>query len=202
MSYIERSIQNRLSASEAPSKKQVVISLSPESIEQLDAIARTLSKQSGRSTSRNTVIEDAIEAYILDAAEIFRRKGIELETLNEEDEDYDTVVFPGYEDGFREAFLDENKWYYVRVRKDRIEKLKYVAVYVGAPLSKITHYAKIAEDGFEYDETEKKYIIHFDGEAIELEHPVPLGSASPASTRAPRYTTLQRLLTAEEYKDL
>lgn len=148
------------------------------------------------------VIEDAVEAYILDANEIFRKNGIELEPLNEEDENYDTVVFPAYEDGFRETFLDENRWYYVRVRKDRIEKLKYIAVYVGAPRSKITHYAKIAEDGFEYDENEKKYIIHFDGQAIELEHPIPLGSASAASTRAPRYTTLQKLLTAEEYKDL
>lgn len=48
----------------------------------------------------------------------------------------------------------------------------------------------------------EKQNIHFEGQAIELENPVPLGGISAASTRAPKYTTLQKLLTAGEYKDL
>lgn len=202
MSNIEKSIQKRLKALEIQPKKQIAISLKAECIEQLDAIARTLSRQSGRSTSRNMIIEDAIEAYIQDAMQIFEEEGIEVETESFDNEIFDTVVFPAHEEGFRKAFLDENKWYYVRIGKDRIPKLKYVAVYVGAPVSKITHYAKIAQKGFEYDEDEKKYIIHFEGQAVELENPVPLGGISAASTRAPKYTTLQKLLTAEQYKEL
>lgn len=202
MSNIEKSIQKRLKALEIQPKKQIAISLKAECIEQLDAIARTLSRQSGRSTSRNMIIEDAIEAYIQDAMQIFEEEGIEVETESFDNEIFDTVVFPAHEEGFRKAFLDENKWYYVRIGKDRIPKLKYVAVYVGAPVSKITHYAKIAQNGFEYDEDEKKYIIHFEGQAVELENPVPLGGISAASTRAPKYTTLQKLLTAEQYKEL
>lgn len=202
MSSAEKRIQERLKSMEEQPKKQIVISLRAQLIEQLDMIARTLSKQSGRSTSRNMLIEDAVEAYIEDAMEIFEREEITVETEEPDDEFYDTVVFPAYEDGFRETFLDESRWYYVRIRKDRIPNLKYVSVYVGAPVSKITHYAKIAQDGFEYDEEERKYIIHFDGQAIELENPIPLGDISAASTRAPRYTTLQKLLTAEEYSDL
>lgn len=202
MGNIEKSIKKRLKAVETQPKKQVLIGLSADNIEKLDSIARTLTKQSGRSTSRNMIIEDAVEAYIQDALEIFEEEGITVETKSAENEVYDTVVFPAHEEGFREAFLDENKWYYVRVQKDRIPNLKYVAVYVGAPISKITHYAKIASDGFEYDEDERKYIIHFEGQAIELENPVPLGGISAAATRAPKYTTLQKLLTAGEYKDL
>lgn len=202
MSNIEKSIQKRLKALEIQPKKQIAISLKAECIEQLDAIARTLSRQSGRSTSRNMIIEDAIEAYIQDAMQIFEEEGIEVETESFDNEIFDTVVFPAHEEGFRKAFLDENKWYYVRIGKDRIPKLRYVAVYVGAPVSKITHYAKIAQNGFEYDEDEKKYIIHFEGQAVELENPVPLGGISAASTRAPKYTTLQKLLTAEQYKEL
>lgn len=202
MSYLEQSIQNRLKSQEPQPKKQVVISLETDKICQLDSIARTLSTQSGRSTSRNMIIEDAIDAYILDAMRIFESEGIEIETEDADDEVYDTVVFPGHADGFREAFLDENRWYYIRIRKDRIPNLKYIAIYVGAPLSKITHYGKIAPDGFQYDDEEGKYIVYLDGEAIELENPIPLGEASPASTRAPRYTTLQKLLMAEQYKDL
>ncbi len=202
MSNIKKSIQKRLKALEVQPKKQLTISLKTECIEQLDAIARTLSKQSGRSTSRNMIIEDAIEAYIQDAIQIFEDEGIEVETESSDNEIFDTVVFPAHEEGFRKAFLDENKWYYVRIRKDRISNLKYIAVYVGAPISKITHYAKVAQNGFAYDEKEKKYVVHFEGQAIELENPVPLGGISAASTRAPKYTTLQKLLTAEQFKDL
>lgn len=199
---IEKSIQKRLRALEMQPKKQITISLQPECIEQLDAIARTLSRQSGRSTSRNMIIEDAVEAYIQDATQIFEEEGIEIEPVSADAKNFDTVVFPAHEEGFRQAFLDENKWYYVRIRKDRLPNIKYVAVYVGAPVSKITHYAKVAPDGFEYDEAKKKYIIYFEGQAIELEKPIPLGRISAASTRAPKYTTLQKLLMAEEYKDL
>lgn len=202
MSYIEKTIKKRLVPMEEQSKKQIMISLKSESIEKLDTIARTLSKQSGRSTSRNMVIEDAIEAYIQDAMQIFEEEGIALEEENADYEFYDTVVFPAREEGFRKAFLDENQWYYVRIQKDRIPKIRYVAVYVGTPVSKITHYAKVAPNGFQYDDIEKKYRIHFEGQAIVLEHPIPLGGISAASTRAPKYTTLQKLLTAEQYKDL
>ena len=200
MSNIEKSIQRRLKTLEVQSKKQIAISLKTEYIDQLDAIARTLSKQSGRSTSRNMIIEDAIEAYIQDAMQIFEDEGIKVETQSFDHTDFDTVVFPAHEEGFRSAFLDENKWYYVRIQKDRLPNLKYIAIYVGAPVSKITHYAKISY--FEYDENEKKYLVYFDGQAMELENPVPLGQISAASTRAPKYTTLQKLLTAEQYSDL
>lgn len=202
MSNIEKSIKKRLATTVAQPKKQILIALKADNIEKLDSIARTLTRQSGRSTSRNMIIEDAVEAYIQDALEIFEEEGISVETESGENVVYDTVVFPAHEEGFREAFLDEGRWYYVRVSKERIPNLKYVAVYVGTPISQITHYAKIARDGFEYDENEKKYVIHFEGQAIELENPIPLGGISAASTRAPRYTTLQKLLTAEEYKDL
>ena len=202
MSYLEESIQKRLKSLETEPKKQIMISLKVEHMDALDAIARTLSKQSGRSTSRNILIEDAIEAYIQDAKRIFAKEGIAIETERTDGCVYDTVVFPAHEEGFRKAFLEESQWYYVRIREDRIPNLKYIAIYVATPISKITHYAKIRENGFEYDVVKKKYRIYLDGQAIALENPIPLGKIPAASTRAPRYTTLQKLLTAEEYKDL
>lgn len=44
--------------------------------------------------------------------------------------------------------------------------------------------------------------VPFEGQAAELENPAPMENISAVSTRAPKYTTLQKLLTAEEYKDL
>lgn len=193
MSHIEKSIKNRLKTLETQPKKQIVISLKQECMDKLEAVARTISKQSGRSTSRNMIIEDAVEAYIEEAIQIFEEEGIKMETESPDNEFFDTVVFPAHEEGFRNVFLDENKWYYVRIREDRLPSLKYIAIYVSSPVSKITHYAKIKY--FEFDENMQKYIIHLDGQAIELENPVPLGGISAASTRAPKYTTLRKLLT-------
>lgn len=200
MRHIEKSIKNRLKTLETQPKKQIVISLKQECMDKLEAVARTISKQSGRSTSRNMIIEDAVEAYIEEAIQIFEEEGIKMETESPDNEFFDTVVFPAHEEGFRNVFLDENKWYYVRIREDRLPSLKYIAIYVSSPVSKITHYAKIKY--FEFDENMQKYIIHLDGQAIELENPVPLGGISAASTRAPKYTTLRKLLTADQFKDL
>ena len=183
MRHIEKSIKNRLKTLETQPKKQIVISLKQECMDKLEAVARTISKQSGRSTSRNMIIEDAVEAYIEEAIQIFEEEGIKMETESPDNEFFDTVVFPAHEEGFRNVFLDENKWYYVRIREDRLPSLKYIAIYVSSPVSKITHYAKIKY--FEFDENMQKYIIHLDGQAIELENPVPLGGISAASTRAP-----------------
>jgi len=51
-------------------------------------------------------------------------------------------------DDYREAFFDDHEWRYVRVAKKRIPKIKYIALYVGAPQSAICHYAAVAPDGF------------------------------------------------------
>jgi len=53
-----------------------------------------------------------------------------------------------------------------------------------------------------YNETEGKYEILLKGEPIELADPIPLGSMSAVATRSPRYTTLEKLLSVREYKDL
>lgn len=201
MNSAERAIRNRLHAVEAADKKQILISLEEDTIDRMDQIARTLARRTGQSTSRNALIEEAVGAYVQEALRVFAEEGIDMD-VQPEAEAYDTVVFPAHQEGFQEAFLEENQWYWVRVRKDRIVHLRYIAIYVGSPVSKITHYARIAPNGFVYDETERKYRILFDGQAIALDRPVALGGVSAAATRAPRYTTLAKLLAAETYGDL
>ena len=203
MSVINTKIQERLKKIKDVPKKQFAISIKAEHIEQLDTIAKALSLSSGRSTTRTMLIEDAIEGYIVEAISTLEANGIEFESSElPNEENYDTAIFPARAVGFKQAFINESKWYYVRIKEGRIPLIKYIAIYVGTPISKITHYARVAENGFVFDEHEKKYIVKFMGQAIELENPIPLGTISPAATRSPRYTTLQRLLTAEEYKDL
>jgi len=202
MSGMKDRIYKRLKTPDEAVKKSILVPLKEGNIENLDFIAKTLTKKSGKATSRNILIEDAVEEYIKTAFQIFEESGIQTEEGEAEEVRFDTVVFPAYEEGFRETFLGEDKWYYVRVSEEKIPYIKYIAAYVGKPVSAITHYAKVKKNGFEYVEEEGKYVVHFSGSAIELPHSIPLGDSSPASTRAPRYTTLHKLLNAKKYGDL
>ena len=57
--------------------------------------------------------------------------------------DLDTVVVPAHEDGFKRVFLGENRWWDVRIHPTMAKQLKYIAAYLTAPTSAITHYAPI-----------------------------------------------------------
>lgn len=102
------------------------------------------------------LIEDAIDAFIKETTIVLTEQGIELDI--EDDNEFDTVVFPAQMgDDYKEAFFDEHEWRYVRVAKEKIPKIKYIALYVGTPQSAISHYAVVASEGFVYVESEKKY---------------------------------------------
>ena len=88
----------------------------------------------------------------------------------------------------------------MRIREDKIPKLKYVAIYRAAPVSAITHWAEI--DRIEqYEDTNKK-IIYFKNEGVKLEVSVKLGNSDANSMRSPRYTTKEKLLGASEVRNL
>ncbi len=46
--------------------------------------------------------------------------------------------------------------------------MRYIVIYVGAPVSTITHYGKIKDDGILFDESAKRYTILLDGPAEPL----------------------------------
>ena len=200
MSTAKDLILKRLEKPEEPAKKQFLLSLRPELVGSLDQMVRAITRSSGQSVTRGMLIEDAVKAFLDDTIPALEERGIYLEEEETDAPYFDTVIFPAHQEGFEKAFLGENKWYYVRTRSDKMPKIKFCAIYVGQPTSAITHYAKVSR--FVLDPETKKYIVEFDGKPVELEHPVPLGSAPSASTRAPRYTTLEKLLSAREYGEL
>lgn len=206
MSSIQQRISERLKPVDEE-RKSYTLFLKESIILQLDRIAKTMTKVSGQKINRVQLIDDAIDAYIEEALRTFTEQGIALESITSKPvqdtlSSFDTVVYPSHDDGFRKVFLGEKKWYYVRANRSKIPFVKYLAIYIGAPYSRITHYARVAENGFLLDEEKQKYIVFLEGEPIALEHPVVLGSTPPAATRAPRYTTLEKLLSAQEIKDL
>jgi len=60
-------------------------------------------------------------------------------------EEVDTVVVPAREDGFKETFLAENRWYQIRIHGSMKPQIKYIAVYQVAPVSAITPHSSCAK---------------------------------------------------------
>ncbi len=191
---------NEFSSPKKLNKKQVSIFLPKEILDKLDDITNEVNNYTERTVSRNNLIEIAvqslIESYPL-ALNDYKQK------YSEEDADdyFDTAVFPSYYSGI-ETLLSENKWYYVRINEKNISKIKYIALYLGSPIKKITHYAEVKGKPEKVLIKGKPKYIFYVGKITKLKKPIPLGSANPVGTRSTKYTTLKKLLNAQEYSDL
>ena len=90
----------------------------------------------------------------------------------------------------------------IKLDKKKIPNIQYLALYVKKPVSAITHYGKVAENGFQLDEEKGKYLIQLEGEPLKLAHEIKLGETVPMATRSPKYTTLEKLKTVQYYNQL
>ena len=201
MSTVKEKIHSRLMEPEQKERRQIALSIQEEKLIQLERIAKAMTEHSGQNVTRNMLIEDAIEAYIDEASGILTQGGL-WSIPRELNESFDTVVLPTNEDGFREVFLGERRWYYVKLDKKKIPNIQYLALYVKKPVSAITHYGKVAENGFQLDEEKGKYLIQLEGEPLKLAHEIKLGETVPMATRSPKYTTLEKLKTVQYYNQL
>jgi len=112
----------------------------------------------------------------------------------------DTIIVPAQLDGFQKVFLGEQCWYEVRISGGMLQKIKYIAAYQTAPISKITHTASVKSIE-PYGES-GAYRLIFAKPAEEMLKPVPLGSAPGCTFRGPRYTHMKKLLEAASVEEL
>lgn len=109
-------------------------------------------------------------------------------------EEIDTLVVPAREDGFRDVFLKENRWYAVRLHSSMIPRLRHIAAYQVAPVSAVTHIAPI--ESIEPWKDTGKYVINFSGPASPI-GPVPLvPKGRVKALQGLRYTARKRLIGA------
>ncbi|MBI2677259.1 MAG: hypothetical protein HYX28_00600 [Candidatus Koribacter versatilis] len=59
------------------------------------------------------------------------------------EDEIDTVIVPAHEEGFEKGFQGQNCWYEIRIAAEKLDKIKYIAVYRTAPVSAITHFAPV-----------------------------------------------------------
>lgn len=205
-------IRRILEDQEESTKKQIAINLEEATIAELDKLTRLFSRvNTKKNFSRNYLIESAIGTYIRESYAVLGEYGISAdcdaerqeETENDDTEQqYDLVILASreVEDGFKGTFLGKRVWYPCRIKDERIPRLKYIAIYRGAPISGITHYAKIRE--IKYDPQYGEKTTYLDGEPIELPQVITLGGRQGYHFRSPKYVTLDRLLHATTADDL
>lgn len=112
----------------------------------------------------------------------------------------DTVVVPAREDGFQETFIQENRWYAVRIHGAMRPQLKYVAAYRVAPVSAITHIAPIRN--IEVWKESDKFVLNFSEPAREIG---PITLVKGGNVKAPqslRYTNKDALLKSKILDDV
>jgi hypothetical protein len=106
-------------------------------------------------------------------------------------DELNTVVVAARKEGFEEEFLENNRWYAIRIHASMIDKIKYIAAYQVAPVSAITHYAEVTS--IEKWGDTNKYVLYFNGAAKSIE-PITLDKDKKGlAPQAPRYTSFEKL---------
>ena len=114
--------------------------------------------------------------------------------------EFDTIVVPAREDGFKETFLGENRWYEIRIHASMIPQIKYIAAYQVAPVSAITHWALVKN--IEPWQDTGKFVVNFAEPAKEI-GPVPLVPKSRIKAlQNARYTSFDRLQKAKNLDEV
>ncbi len=111
----------------------------------------------------------------------------------------DTLVCAAKEDGFKSAFLEKKARWAIRISKDKIDSIKYLAIYQVAPISQITHYWKI-QSIEKYNDTDK-YIVYFSS-IHKLKVSIWLDGNKHLKPQWPRYCTYKKLLSAQSLGQL
>lgn len=185
--------------------KNVTFSLSEDTIQKIEEISKSNKlleekyRVSGLPTTKSDILANAIEIYSESYFKSLADLNVELESIDvlesklekstETPDIADTLIVAAHVDGFESVFLQDHEWYEVRVAAWRLKNLKYLGVYVGAPVSQITHYAKISN--FEILPNKKlKFKLE---KPIKLDHPITLSSSDVIGLRQTVYTTLEHL---------
>lgn len=113
--------------------------------------------------------------------------------------DFDTIICPAFEDGFRRAYLENDAWWAIRLSQKAREQLKYLAIYEKSPIAAVRHLAEIVK--IEPYKNSGKFKIYLRNKkkisAIELDK-----GKKGVAPQSPRFTTYSKLKQAKKISDL
>jgi hypothetical protein len=111
----------------------------------------------------------------------------------------DMIVVVANQTRFRRHVIEQRMWYPISLADDRLEALRWIAIYNTSPVHAITHLARILS--IKPYRNSGKYQINF-VEPFQLMKPVRLDSENIARLAGHRYSWVQRLFEAKFISDL
>lgn len=144
----------------------------------------------------------AFEPFLADVEVDEKSKPIKGKKTKINISDLDTIVVPAREDGFKETFIKQNRWYAIRIHGTMRPQIKYIAAYRIDPVSAITHIAPVK--AIEPWRDTNKYVVKFAEPAREIRH-IPLvkgRGVKGKAPQAPRYTSRDKIESAKTLDDL
>ena len=182
---------------------RVIFDNKPAAIIVIDEASEELYKVLGQLTMDTDVVE--VQTYINGDVKLHRFtpfNDVVISDLpqSEDADELDTIVVPAREDGFKEEFLQNNRWFVIRISSVMINKIKYIAAYQVAPISGITYVAEV-ERIEKYKDT-NKYIVFFKTGTLKQVNRIGLGNKKGCAPQAPRYASLKNIFSAKTLDDL
>lgn len=122
------------------------------------------------------------------------------EKLADQSSIQDTIVVPAHVGGFQDVFIGKGCWPDQRIAPNRLKEIKYIAAYQTAPVSAITHVAKV-KSIIPCNDDGKRFQLNFAGVPKEIE-PITFKGFSSVFLRCTRYTSYNKLAAASEMSEL
>lgn len=114
-------------------------------------------------------------------------------------DDFDTIVCPAFEEGFKQAYIENDAWWAIRISQKAREQLKYLAIYEKSPIAAVKHVAEI--DRIEPYQNSGKFKVFLKNK--KTINPIELDKGIKGiAPQSPRYTTYNKLLRAKKLSDL
>ncbi len=145
-------------------------------------------------------IDDWFEGIDENINEGIEETEVKSQSKTTEKSNWDTIVCAAKEGGFKSAFLEQHAWWAVSINKNRLDSIKYLAIYQVAPISAITHYGEV--ERIEPYEGGTKYKLYLKAAPTELKQPVELGDNSNLKPQGPRYIKLDDLTNSKNLDEL
>ncbi|MHB9026931.1 MAG: hypothetical protein ACYC7E_22580 [Armatimonadota bacterium] len=115
--------------------------------------------------------------------------------------EYDTIVVPAHHEGFGDVFIEEDRWYAIRMHGAMRPQIKYIAVYLVAPDSAITHIAPVKSIE-PWKDSDKYVVVNFAEPARPIEPKKLVKGGRVKQLYSPRYAVYERLMAAKNLDDV
>ncbi len=182
---------------------KVIFDNKPSAIIIIDQAEDELYNVLGQLTMSTEVLE--AQTYVCGKKKLHRFTPFKADIITDlpatdDADELNTIIVPAREDGFNEEFINNHRWFAIRISGAMIDKIKFIAAYQVAPVSGITHIAEI-ENIEKYKDT-NKYIVYFKPDSTQEINKVSLGNNKGLSPQSPRYSSYKAIIEAKTLDDL